>query len=272
MRRAAILLILLPMLAATSAAGDRFLYPGVYATFGDYSNAVQSVEFAAFLTASDNDFHFLTVGFSDLQIDHADWTYHQQFGVGALTLLRYPYRAKAAYGRAEGRYAAKPFAYEYRDRGELAAVELLRMFGNVRCGASYAYYDLRGNLPQGANNYALRCDIRPAALLSVTAQPGYTKTRDGRSLYALAASAALRLHRRIDLKTGGFAGKRAFYFDHDLLVLHNQTETQTGRVFVRTDVAVTRSLNGMLEFIHSRFDGYHINHFVLGLNARLPLL
>lgn len=270
-RKLLCLLGLLLVLAAAAGARDRFVYPGIYATRGNYSNAIRSTEYAAFLTVSESDLRFFTLGYSDLRLDQPDWRYGQQFGIGAVTLLRQPYRIKTAYGRVEGRYEAKVFDYDYLDQADLAGVELLRNFGGIRVGAGFSYYDLRGYLRQVAQNYELRADGWPRPALGLTIQPNYTHTHDGRDLYSLAASASIRLHRRLSVAAGGFAGKRAFHFDHDLLILHNQVETQTGRAYFRIDYALTRSLNGMVEYVHSRFDSYRIDYLVVGLHARWPL-
>jgi hypothetical protein len=269
--RISLFFLCLLLTAVSVPAQTTILYPGVYTTFGSYSDSRSSREVAGYLSLARKP-AVITAGFGDLQLTHADWNYHQAMFSGGVLLTRSAYLAKLYYSRVKGDYSAKLYTYSYSDRANVGSAEA--MYSPTRLttfGAAYTRFDGHGYLRQTADQYTLRYDDILSARFSLSVRPNYCHISDGRKLFSVSFKGSWQPHNRWILQAGAVIGERAYYYDNDLLVLYNQNETQTTVEFVQADARLVRNYHLMAEYIHTSFEGYSIRYLVAGLRTQFTL-
>lgn len=276
--RMRILLHILLLFAAsqTIPARDLFIYPGLYATWGEYDDNstvdddFSSREFSAYLTISNNDRHFFSAGVSDAHQFGTGWVFDQQFYIAALRTQRYPYNLLAAFGYMHGQL---DFNYEFEIptppmTGHLYAAELQRHVGKLLAGFQAHTYRQSTFDKHIAQTFALRSYYPVTSFIGLQMMPGYTWGNRDQRLEFLSGEFYLQPHRKLLLTLGGLLGERLFAFDHNLLVLDNQGGNLESRVFCKLRYRLTSDLSLTGELIRSEYESYAVDYLVLGLSMR----
>jgi hypothetical protein len=231
-----------------------------------------SNEIASYVTISDNDVHYFTLGYSNLRQTAERWTWTQNFAAGGLLLSRYPYQAKLQYGHLWG-----DIDYEFYDIpgshvADLYSGELLRHQRRFTLGAGYTQYHQFDTEARIARVYMLRFNTRIYRNIFASVKPVYTRTNDGRRLFASDIRLSRRLMKRLDIVAGGTLGERAFSYDNDLLVIDNQSGTQNGRGFVKAYFKLPGGIYLVGEYLHSYYRDdigkYSVDYYIAGLSMR----
>lgn len=281
---------LLLLLSRVAESRVLSLRPSVFETYGSYTDNRRSLEHAGYATLTVKERQFITVGYSDLKISHPDWDYHQQMPVGGVLLSHLPFRVRAYYGHIQGRFTS-PIHSDYSDRADLGSVEASFVQPWFEVGLAYARFSgnglsysdsLGGRAPrQHADQFTgrLTCLLNPR--FSVTARHNYVRVLDGRRLLSLYMKAIYVPQRRWTLSAGGFIGERAYYFDNDLLVVFNQSDTQRGMIFGQIETRLWKGFSITAEYIYTHFESfsaggfpapeYSIRYLVAGVKSRFPL-
>ena len=291
MRRWA-LFALLAVSVSLAHGQSRVLLPSAYATYGHYDNGRSSVEWAGYATLALKNRHYLTAGYSDLKISHADWKYHQQMPVVGAMLTRLPFRVKAYYGHMEGKFTAGNTLFQsYRDRGDVGTMEAIYSRPGYDLGVEYAYFSGNGqSYGHSAASQTPRLEShqftgRVTCLLtpwfSLTARHNFVHVTDGRKLYSLAVKAVYAPKYRWLVSVGGMVGERTYYFDNDLLVVFNQNDNQRGMLFGEVEGPLWKWFSFTAEYIYAPFEyvtvggipgtDYTVRYAVAGIKTRFQL-
>ena len=65
------------------------------------------------------------------------------------------------------------------------------------------------------------------------------------------------------------AGKRAYYFDENLLTIFNQDETQKKIYSAKVELNLTKQFILPIVFQYSEFQTYNIKYFTAGIKLKL---
>lgn len=230
-----------------------------------------SRDVAHYLTAGLGKRAFVTAAYDDLTLDRPDWLYHQTLGIAGTVLSRRNWRTKLHYAHLDGRFSSRPFPYSYSDKADMYSAELQRDFTRNRFGAGYQRYVLIGYQREVADNYSLRFARAVGPKTGLQVQPNFTRASHGRGLFSVGLQFDRQVWRALSVRVGGFIGKRAFYFDNELLVLHNQLDSQTGRRYARARWMFTPTFGADIEWLRTSFADHHVAYLAVGLHAHWPI-
>jgi hypothetical protein len=248
------------------------IYPSVYYTYGDYSNAITSNSISGYVPFTWNGFDYITVGYDNLNIDSTYWKYHQQFFLAAGSFNFYPFYLKLGYLHIKGDFEYKPYpGFDYSDFLNLYSAEVLYNVDFLYLGISFDYSNLIGYQALVIKHYgaSLLWVINPK--FSFELKPLYTSITDGRKLYAASLGLNYSPSKSLTLKLYGFGGERAYYYDEDLLTMFNQNETQKNLASFRVEYDIVNELTLIGNYQYTEFQNYIIRYYVGGLKLNLDL-
>jgi hypothetical protein len=242
----------------------------VFGTYGAYSNGRRSRDGSLYGSLLIRNKTAIWLDYDYLDVSHAQWTYHQDMGSVAASTYLQPLRLRAGYSRIEGRFSSRLVHYFYSDHADIGNAEVLFVRYPCTVGIGGTYFSGRGYLRQRAQQLTAHFDRPITRALGLWLYPNYTWTLDGRRLYSVMAKAVLQPPRsRLLFRAGGMLGKRAYYFDNELLTVFNQNETQRELEFGQVEWSVKDWLHLTGEYIRTDFSDYSINYYVIGIRAKL---
>ncbi len=248
-----------------------YTYPSAYLTIGDYSNNTQSISFAFYNTLQFSKEFYLVNNLENLIIDNPKWKYDQKHIVSQVIYDDLPITLKLAYGFYYGKYSTTPSRNNYEDNINLYSADFIGKLGSFYLGASYTRTNLDGYLHQTVNQITPRFEMLFGANLFVSVKPSYAILEDKRKLFSVSAKAHYYAGSGVLLKAGGFYGKRAYYFDSDLITYFNQNETQKNNFFGQVEYVVDPKLRAILSFQQTQFTSYSIRYYILGVKSFFSL-
>jgi hypothetical protein len=159
------------------------------------------------------------------------------------------------------RYPRVQFAWSYKTN-YLNNVDLFFF------GPAYTYVNVRGYKTLQCHQVGLHGEwiIDPA--FSVSVAPLYTTLTDGRSLVSATAGMKYSPVEPLVLQVSGVWGKRAYYFNPDLLTVFNQDETQENLWSVRAEYTVGGIVTLIGSYQSTAFTGYTVKYLALGVRGR----
>lgn len=266
-------LILFLFLSSVLWADSTFVSPSFYFTYGDYSNKNFSRSLAFYNTSAITKNSFLTVHYDNLSISATDWNYLQQTFLVGSYLNFFPLGIKGTYAHLIGNYSYRPYTFTYNDYTDLYNFDLFYYKNLYYLGFSFTYLKAKGILnvsglsKQKVSQVTLRFEKILSNDLFVSIKPNYSQLSDGRKLYSLSGKFHYLLSSQLLLKAGGMIGKRAYYFDSDLLTIYNQDYTQTSLYFGQLEYSVSTSIKLISSYQRTKFQNYSINYFILGIKS-----
>ncbi len=265
--------IIFLFLSSVLWADSTLVSPSFYFTYGNYSSKDLSKSYAFYNTIGITKNYFLTVNYDHLLISGKDWNYLQQTFLASNYLNFFPFGVKLAYAHLKGDYSYTPYPYTYSDYTNLYNLDLFYYKNLYYLGFSYTYLHAKGNLnitrltQQNASQLTLRFEKIFSNDFFLSIKPNYSQISDGRKLYSLSGKFHYLLSSQLLLKAGGMIGKRAYYFDSDLLTIYNQDYTQTSLYFGQLEYSVSSSIKLISSYQHTKFQNYSINYFILGIKS-----
>lgn len=278
------LLITVALLIFTfSAYGQEVLSvtPSYYFSYGDYSNGTLARAHSLYTTVNLGNSIFPTIGYENQLLNRnvtdlatgldSSWKYRQQNFVGGLLFSDYPNYVKVYYAHLKGVMTDK-WNPSYSDYTNIYTIDYSDYNEGLSLGVSTTYLNAIGNL--NANLLHHQQTIQGTARIEYTVsdnvflsvKPSYFYSMiDKRKLWSASIKAQYLLDERMLLKAGGIVGKRAYYFDSDLLTVFNQDDTQKQCAFVSTEVFPGDGFTLTAAFLYSEFTDYHINYYVVGV-------
>jgi hypothetical protein len=257
--------------ASVAQLSQTILSPSIYYTHGAYSNQNSSNSIALYTTLKTNNDIYFIAGYDNLNINNPDWTYLQQmFAAGTIFAIESFY-IKANYAHIKGDFDYKPFFYRYSDFSNLYNADLFYYFDGNYLGAGYTHLNQIGLKTQRVNQMTIRLERIFLYDFFVSVKPSVSLLSDKGELF----SVALKVHYLISpqwlAKAGGFVGKRAYYFDSDLLTIFNQDDTQKFQAFAQIEYVLNSTLRLIGNYQYSKFAAYSINYFVIGIRTNFNL-
>ena len=266
-------LISLLLFSSVLWADSTLVSPSFYFTYGNYSNKDFSRSLAFYNTTAVTKNSFLTVHYDHLTIDATDWSYLQQTFLANSYFHFFPFGIKCTYAYLKGDYSYKPYQFMYNDFTNLYNLDLFYYKDLYYLGFSFTYLNAKGILnesgltQQKSSQLTLRFEKIVSNDLFISIKPSYSQLSDGRKLFSLSGKFHYLLNSDLLLKAGGMTGKRAYYFDSDLLTIFNQDETQKLLYFGQMEYSPTNFLKIISSFQRTEFQNYSINYFVLGIKS-----
>ncbi len=243
--------------------------PSTYITYGSYSNNDISKSLSFYGTASFNYKDYLTVGYEGLSIDDESWTYDQRMISLSFTKNLYPFYLSASYSYLEGDYNYKPFLYKYSDFINIYSLRGTYNFGLNFLALSANYQNIIGFYDLIARNYKLSFTRLLGTKISLTAGLNNSVVSDGRNLLSYEISGSYNPFNSLYLTASISFGERAYYYNSDLLTYFNQNETQKRNYNLGISYFIINELKINGTFTSSKFKGYSINYYSLGVSYYL---
>jgi len=267
------ILFALLFFASSLQADSTFVNPSFYFTYGNYSSKEVSKSYAFYNTIAITNNYFMTVHYDNLTITGKNWNYLQQtFLVGNYINL-FPLGVKFSYAHLKGDYSSPPSSFTYSDFTDLYNLDLFYYKNLYYIGISFTYLNANGILntagltQQKVSQLTLRLEKIVSNDFFISIKPNYSELSDGRKLYSLSGKVHYLLSRDLLIKAGGMIGKRAYYFDSDLLTIFNQDYTQTSLYFGQLEYSASPHTKIISSFQRAKFQNLSINYFVLGIKS-----
>jgi hypothetical protein len=265
---AALVVSVLPLYAQVPTT---VLFPSAYYTAGSYSSGTRSDSYSGYASISFHGFDYLVAGYDKMLMESSTWTYDQHlFVVGGQKNL-YPFYLKLNYGGLKGTFSLPSARYSYDDHIDILNGGLLYNVDLFFVGPTYTYVNVRGYKTLQCHQVGLQGEwvIDPAFSVSLT--PLYTTLTDGRSLVSATAGMTYSPVQPLVLQVSGVLGKRAYYFNPDLLTIFNQDETQESLWSVRAEYTIGGVATLIGSYQSTGFTGYTVKYLALGVRARFDL-
>lgn len=260
-----------------SAAQTVYTSPSLFVSSGDYSTGRTSSGTEFFLPITFNGQYTVGGGFSSVLLKETDWEYQQTLIPLSAGYFSYPWQGRIAYASLTGKYDYKPAqGYNYKDKGNIFSGEVHYWDNYDNFGLHYAYHEYKGILTSDSlrqltvQQIQARYEFVIIPELYLSLRPGASLLSDDRNLYYFGAKLHYFPLPELIIRTGGFIGKRAYYFDNDTFTLFNQYKTQKSQVFIQAEYFPMLNLKLTAGFQTTQFEGYNINYIYGGVS--IPVL
>lgn len=213
----------------------------------------------------------------NLQIKYSTWHYRQQNYLLNTTFNNYPWFYNFTVAQISGKYEYQPFVFTYNDNSNLYSAGVIYYQNLWYYGGQITHHNARGiltsdSLPQQKiYSLTLRVEKYLTPKLFLSLKPHYTNLSDGRNLTSVGGELTYLPFDLISLNVGGFIGKRAYYFNSDLLTLFNQNETQLNQLKGQVNITPIKQLTFLVAYQKIKFQSYSINYLTLGVSVKLDL-
>jgi hypothetical protein len=265
-------LFLFFLFAIILKADSTYLSPSAYYTHGNYSNKAYSNAATFYNTLQLKQNLFLLNSYNNLKIINPQWDYKQQNFIAGINYYFFPYFLRLNYAHIKGDYMAKIlFDEDYSDFTNVYNLDLYLYSDMNYAGAAFTFLNLTGFNTLQIYQLTLRYERIISNDWYFAIRPNYTSATDGRSMFSTSIRLHYALTPHIILKTGGFAGERAYYFDSDLLTVFNQYETQKHQYFFQADYFPVYNFGLIFLYQNTKFETYSINYFSIGTKINLLL-
>jgi hypothetical protein len=265
---ALILVVIVDAFPLHAQAPTTSFFPSAYYTSGTYSGGARSDSYSGYASLSFQRYEYLVAGYDKMLIESSTWTYDQHlFVVGGQKNL-YPFSLKLNYGGLKGTFNLPSARYSYDDHIDILNGGLLYNVDLFFFGPAYTYVNVRGYKTLQCHQVGLQAEwvIDPA--FSVSLAPLYTTLTDGRSLVSATAGMTYCPVEPLVLQVSGVWGKRAYYFNPDLLTVFNQDETQENLWSLRAEYTVGGIVTLLGSYQSTAFAGYTVKYLALGVRGR----
>jgi hypothetical protein len=248
-----------------SVSGQTKFTPSFYFTYGDYSNKNYSNSFAGYATLAIKNADFITGAFEQLNIKNDEWTYDQTMLTAGYTKTIYPFYVKLNYSHVMGEFDYLPFPFTYKEFLNVYNTSLIYNYYLFYFGTSFTYQDVNGLESVVAKQFKFNIGWIASSKISFSISPLYTTVTDGRALTSVYGKLKYSPIKLLTITLGAMAGKRAYYFDENLLTIFNQDETQKKLYSARVEFNLTEQFKLPIVVQYSAFETYDIKYFTAGI-------
>lgn len=260
--------------------------PSVFYTYGNYNKSKSSNSISAYTTLGINYFDYLSIGFdkTDL-IKKNEFDYNQNLFVLGYTKSLFPYYLKLNFAYQSGKYNYKPFRFTYNDNTNVYGLGFLYYYENLYIGANYNYITLRGNKSVKVNQPNLNFVYLLSPSYNISYKLLYTSLKSDLPIYEdfltgessgdernlLSHFISFNYYPSYSFYTTIEAalGKRAYYFNNDLLTFFNQDDTQNLAISAKIDYEVLTNFRTILAFNYLSLDHSKIIYYSLGVKYNI---
>ncbi|MBA4250563.1 MAG: hypothetical protein C0425_04225 [Chlorobiaceae bacterium] len=261
-----------------SQVSGNLLQSSIFYTNANYDNENKSNSFAFYNTLEISKNIFLLNSYDNLTIDNPAWDYNQQMFLGGVSTSFSNVFLKFIYLHLKGNfnYNASEL-FNYSDFTNLYSFDFIFQDKINFYGIAYSHLNATGVLSQDSlpkqtvNQFTLRYERILGERFLIAVRPNFSLLQDGRNLFSLGGKIHYLPFSQLLIKVGGFAGKRAYYFDNDLLTLFNQNETQKSQIYLQAELNLIKQITLIASYQNTTFENYEINYFVIGIRSRFYL-
>ncbi|PKL83515.1 MAG: hypothetical protein CVV24_04700 [Ignavibacteriae bacterium HGW-Ignavibacteriae-3] len=262
-----LLFLILSMFVGNASRADSLnVYPSGFYTLGKYSSGENSTSLAGYSTFAFNHKTFFTFGYDNLTIDYNSGNYKQRNYTVSFLQNLFPSYFKVSYSFIDGENSPKGSAAS-TDNTHLVSLEYYFFSNMFYYGIAGTYLKQSGSKDLSDLQITPRIEWVVSPLLYLSLKPNYTYVNDKRNLFSVSGYISWQAIENLYLKLGGFIGRRALYFDTDLLTIYNQNETQTKLYTFQLDYIAEKNLKVTAGYQFSNFSSYSIDYFYLGLRT-----
>ena len=265
------LLIILCFISANLTSAQSVVTPSVYYTYGAYSNENNSKDYSGYLSiklAARGD--YMIAGYDKLLITNPDYEFDQKMFVAGIIKNQYPFYLKLNYANINGDYnSSLDPLLNYTDKTNVINGGILYNFDLYFIGVSYTYTNLNGLSSVNSNQIGADFIWNTSSNFILSIKPLYTKVSDGRSLVSSNIKFDFPISTKVRFSAEGSFGKRAYYFNPDLLTIYNQDETQKTTISVRGEYQLFKFLRLITSYQYAEFDSFNIKYIIGGLKFSL---
>ncbi len=238
-----------------------------YGSVGSYTTDTRSKSASAYITLSNEWRDYYTVGFASLWLERDDMGgkyYSQQLLAGRGSWLLDP--QTNLFG-----------VYAYLHESEIVSYSSSASFHLLGGGGSY-WFSLtevaggaivastsQGKLQSGAARGFFSFHLTEGVWLTSAAT--YTKAQWTPSMFVFRQSVSVPLGGENHLVASADIGRRAFFFDDDLLIVYNQRSVQTGSYVLKGTIRVFDHFYVIPLLQYDTFDDYQVKYGSLGLRV-----
>lgn len=254
-----------------SYSDSLYVYPSSYYTFGQYSNTTTSKSIAGYVTLNFNLKTYLTIGYDNLKIDYNTGNYLQENYSVSLLKSYFPSYLKGSYSYIKGIDTKSGSSNESVDNTHLASVEYYFFNNMFYLGLAGTYIEQNGLSSLKAFQITPKVEWVFSKDLYLSIKPNFTHVSDNRKLFSVAGYVSWNALENIYMKVKGFIGKRALYFDTDLLTIYNQNDTQKKLYSLQLDYIAFKNYKVTVGYQYSHFTSYYIDYYYLGISTALKI-
>jgi hypothetical protein len=247
------------------------LYPSAYYTTGSYSNGAKTSSIAGYAAVSLGGLDHVIAGYDKMTIDSPPWTYDQQMFVVGGRKNFYPFYLKLNYGQIQGTFKLPVARYSYQDHLYILNGGVQYNIDLFFIGVTHTYAIVRGYKRLECHQTGLSGDWMIDPALSLSVSPLYTSMTDGRSFGSLSGGISYSPWQPLLLQVSGMIGKRAYYFNPDLLTIFSQDETQERLWGIRAEYVVEKAVTLIGSYQSTDFSTYTVKYLSLGARFRFDL-
>ena len=241
--------------------------PSLYYTSGTYSNTMTSSGYDAFTSLGLTGGDYLIAGFSTMNIDSSTWKYGQKTIILGAFGNYYPFYLKANYGFVSGTYERKDVQYTYDDNIDIFNASAIYNWDLFYFGIHGSYVNGTGYKNIQSVQVGLRTDWLLSPTMSFSIDPLYSYISDGRKLYSIGGEFVVVPFPSFKIQASGSVGRRAYYFNPELLTIFNQDQTQSLLWGGRIEYGIWGPISLVGSYQSTKFTGYTIQYATAGIKG-----
>jgi hypothetical protein len=265
MRNFTIKIFVVMVFLSVFVSGQTKFTPSLYYTYGDYSNQNYSNSFAGYATLAIKNSDFITGAFEQLKINNDEWAYNQTMLTAGYTKAIYPFYIKLNYSHVMGGLDYVRIPFTPTDFLNVYNTNFIYNYYLFYFGTSFIYQDVNGLKSVVTKQFKFNIDWIASSKITFSISPLYTTVTDGRSLTSVYSKLKYTPVKLLTITIGAMAGKRAYYFDENLLTIFNQDETQKKLYGARVEFNLTEQFKLPIVVQYSEFETYDIKYFTAGV-------
>ncbi len=174
----------------------------------------------------------------------------------------------------DGDFDYKPFFSKYSDKLYTLALEIDYNVNLFYVGLNFAYTNFTtasdSLVSLNSKQFGLPITYEPSSSFLITITPTYTMLSDRENLFSMEVLLKYSLTKNITTYLGGFFGKRAYFYNHNLYTIYNQNPTQTSAANFVLEFKASEKVTLVARYTYTEFEDYLINYFTMGLKLDLP--
>ena len=279
------IILFLPILITAQNTNISF-FPAVYYTQGTYNSNKYSSGVSLYSTIGINYYDYLTIGYDKTKLTSKyEFEYDQNLFVLGYTKSLFPLYLKANLAYQTAKYNYKPFDFNYNDNTNVYGIGLSYYFNNSYAGINYNYITLRGNKSVKVHQPSISFIYLPSQYFDLSYKLVYStlksdlpvyedflmgdNTDDKRSLLSSIITLNYYPSYSFYLKAEASFGKRAYYFNNDMLTFFNQDDTQNFAFYSKLDYELFTNFRTILSYNYLSLDHSKIIYYSIGVKYNI---
>lgn len=248
-----------------------YLCPSFYSTAGAYNNDLSSIGYSGYLLFTVKKFNYVVFGYDNLTISQPSLDYNQQMFVVGEYLNFFPWIISGNFAYVGGGVKSNGKRFPDSEFMNIYNINIKHNINLFYLGLSYTYSNVRGVNTLDIHQGGATLDYYLNTNFSFHLQGFYAHLSDGRDLKSGTITVDVYPVKQWLLSAYRTLGKRAYFFNPDLLTLFNQNETMKGAFGARTVFTIAPELDLIFSYQQYDFTDYLINYYSGGIKFNLSI-